>query len=173
MQWSRILPRIWKWAEHAHTTIWLIKGLLGSCMVTITAWAAQHWWDALLPAIVFLVCLAVLLLLTFPKRAKARKPLSESGEILLNKAVGEFSSLVWNQKVALRLVYQQPGLAMDGYAQQLRNLGFGEGDRGEDIVGKLAATSLVDCGQGHIEPSRHKAIAVEIQVLLNKSVGRI
>lgn len=164
----------------AHKIISIVAGLIGIYAFVSKAAPSlelpNKWLDLMLPlAVVFL---SVITLYRGREATDGKPnrhqepsipPLSPTHLAIWNKAKAELESLSFAQAIALRLIYQNPGIFFGLLCQRLNELGFRE--TGDLIVRPLVMeTILVHLdARSNLSPSPQEVIAKAVQEFISKS----
>lgn len=175
-----------KMNRHKRPSPWLAPILTAIGIVLTALWAyiqMRHWKDpdadylALALNMVFTgVLWSLLAILIWKHRQYAQtcdatthdppKPASVVMDKIAMDARSTFNSLPYEQKQALRIIYNQPGLDFADVSERLVKLGYRETAL---IVRELHDTNLIhSTSRQQIYPSTNQAVAMEVEELLTK-----
>jgi hypothetical protein len=167
-----------------HFIFWLLEKAVGAVVIAsilATVQYLQHHLDATSIGVVFVAAVATLVWIDRRKGTAVQSaniqpaeepigdPLSNTEYQIWLKASGDFRALSWQQKVALRDIYQAPGRRFVEYRQGLENRGFA--DPGPNLLAPIVKTSLVVIVKpnGQIDPASNSKIANMIEELIAKT----
>jgi hypothetical protein len=173
-----------QWNDIKGNAKWAVVTAVGTGFVILAVALTHglHLWQQVSLSVCFIFLFGWALAATFRRESRGLKndrafaqpipkpqepPMSQTDRAMQTRARGDFMTLNWQQKVALREVYRQPGIFVGRLRGQMENT-FGFAEPMEKLITPVLKTSLVfQDGLGGINPSPQAIIAKTAERLLS------